>query len=150
VANDGWKMFADSSAGYFGILRTSIGSDTERMRVSATGLLSFDSGFGSVAGAYGCRAWVHWDGTGVVAIRGSANVSSVGDNNTGDYQVNFTTAMTDGNYSVSGSVTATGGGAFIINTDVSGAYATSNVRIQTATSAGVTTDRNNINIAIFR
>jgi hypothetical protein len=50
---------------------------------------------------YACRAWVNFNGTGTVAIRGSGNVSSITDNNTGDYTVNFTTAMPDANYSIS-------------------------------------------------
>ena len=51
---------------------------------------------------YMCRAWVNFNGTGTVAIRASGNVSSITDNGTGDYTVNFTTAMTDANYSLSG------------------------------------------------
>ena len=47
---------------------------------------------------YMCRAWVNFNGTGTVAIRGSANVSSITDNSAGDYTVNFTTAMADANY----------------------------------------------------
>lgn len=46
-----------------------------------------------------CRAWVNFNGTGTVAIRASFNVSSITDNGTGDYTVNFTTAMPDANYS---------------------------------------------------
>ena len=53
---------------------------------------------GSVGGQL-CRAWVNFDGTGTVAIRASYNVSSITDNGTGDYTVNFTTAMPDANYS---------------------------------------------------
>jgi len=45
------------------------------------------------------RAWVNFNGTGTVAIRASGNVSSITDNGTGDYTVNFTTAMPDANYS---------------------------------------------------
>jgi hypothetical protein len=48
-----------------------------------------------------CRAWVNFNGTGTVAIRASGNVSSITDNGTGDYTVNFTTAMPDANYGVS-------------------------------------------------
>jgi hypothetical protein len=44
------------------------------------------------------RAWVNFNGTGTVAIRESVNVSSITDNGTGDYTVNFTTAMPDANY----------------------------------------------------
>ena len=67
---------------------------------SFSGDLSFNSGYGSAAVAYGCRAWVNFNGTGTVAIRASGNVSSITDNGTGDYTVNFTTAMPDANYSV--------------------------------------------------
>jgi hypothetical protein len=51
------------------------------------------------APVYACRAWVNFNGTGTVAIRASGNVSSITDNGTGDYAVNFTTAMSDANYS---------------------------------------------------
>jgi hypothetical protein len=40
-----------------------------------------------------CRAWVNFNGTGTVAIRASFNVSSITDNGTGDYTVNFTNAL---------------------------------------------------------
>lgn len=141
---------------------------------SIAGTLQFNSGYGSVATAYGCRAWVNFNGTantnltgtyaqagttvtvtatahGLIAgstvyaditsgtgvdgtytvatvtdantftytagtslttsgnitlmrntIRSSGNVSSVTDNGTGDYTVNFTTAMPDANYTVIG------------------------------------------------
>jgi len=62
-----------------------------------SGDLKFNSGFGSVATAYGCRAWVNFNGTGTVAIRGSGNVSSITDNGTGLYVANLTTALTDTN-----------------------------------------------------
>ena len=60
----------------------------------------FNSGYGSVATAYGCRAWVNFNGTGTVAIRASGNVTSITDNGTGDYTVNFTTSLPDANYSI--------------------------------------------------
>jgi hypothetical protein len=44
------------------------------------------------------KAWVNFNGTGTVAIRASYNVSSITDNGTGDYTVNFTNAMPDANY----------------------------------------------------
>lgn len=43
-------------------------------------------------------AWVNFNGTGTVAIRAAYNVSSITDNGTGDYTVNFTTPMPDANY----------------------------------------------------
>jgi hypothetical protein len=48
---------------------------------------------------YMARAWVNFNGTGTVAIRGSANVSSITDNNVGRWTVNFSTSMPDANYS---------------------------------------------------
>jgi len=71
---------------------------TERGRFDGSGNFQFNSGYGSVAVAYGCRAWVNFNGTGVVAIRASGNVTSITDNGTGDYTVNLTTAMPDANY----------------------------------------------------
>jgi hypothetical protein len=44
------------------------------------------------------KAWVNFNGTGTVAIRASYNVSSITDNGTGDYTVNFTNALPDANY----------------------------------------------------
>jgi hypothetical protein len=44
------------------------------------------------------KAWVNFNGTGTVVIRSSFNVSSITDNGTGDYTVNFTNAMVDANY----------------------------------------------------
>jgi hypothetical protein len=75
---------------------------SERMRLDATGNLQFNSGYGSVATAFGCRAWVNFNGTGTVAIRASGNVSSITDNGVGSYTVNFTTAMPDANYAAAG------------------------------------------------
>ena len=65
----------------------------------SSGNFKFNSGYGSVATAFGCRAWVNFNGTGTPAIVASGNVSSITDNGTGDYTVNFTTAMPDANYS---------------------------------------------------
>jgi hypothetical protein len=45
------------------------------------------------------KAWVNFNGTGTPAINGSFNVSSITDNGTGDYTINFTTAMPNANYS---------------------------------------------------
>jgi len=60
------------------------------------------------APTYQCRAWVNFNGTGTVAIRGSGNVSSITDNGTGNWTINFTTALSDANYSVSGTASTLG------------------------------------------
>ena len=44
------------------------------------------------------KAWVNFNGQGTVAIRRAFNVSSITDNGTGDYTINFTTAMPDTDY----------------------------------------------------
>lgn len=67
---------------------------------SFSGNMSFNSGYGSAAVAYGCRAWVNFNGTGTVAIRSSANVTSITDGGVGIYTVNLTSAMPDANYAV--------------------------------------------------
>ena len=71
----------------------------ERVKITSDGNLQFNSGYGSAATAYGCRAWVNFNGTGTVAIRASGNVTSITDNGTGNYTVNFTNAIVDANYS---------------------------------------------------
>lgn len=76
------------------------GTDTARA-ITPAGLRSGLNASGS-APVYACRAWVNFNGTGTVAIRASGNVSSITDNGTGDYTVNFTNAMPDSNYAVSG------------------------------------------------
>ena len=87
------------------------GSVTDVARFTSAGVFSFNSGYGSVAAAYGCRAWVNFNGTGTVAIRASGNVSSITDNGVGDYTVNFTTAMPDANFSLVGTAALNGSGS---------------------------------------
>ncbi len=57
----------------------------------------------TMTGQYAAKAWVNFNGTGTVAIRESGNVSGITDNGVGDYVINFTNAMVDGNYFVGGS-----------------------------------------------
>jgi hypothetical protein len=66
---------------------------------SVAGNLSFNSGYGSAAVAYGCRAWVKFVGS-TGAITASANVSGVVRNSAGNYTITFATAMPDANYAV--------------------------------------------------
>jgi len=79
---------------------------TERMRIDSSGNLRFNSGYGSVATAFGVRAWINFDGTAATigTGRGSGNMDAVTDNGTGDYTVNFTNNMPDANYCVQVSI----------------------------------------------
>ena len=206
-------------------------SGTERMRIDSSGNLLFNSGYGSVATAYGCRAWVNFDGSantnltgtytrtspsttltvtatahGLIVgssvnldfttgtgldgiytvvtvadantftvttvastttsgnvtllrntIRGSGNVSSITDNGTGDYTVNFTTAMPDVNYSA---VMSCGGdntantGLRVANALTNAARTTSSIRVGTSSISNGTnrTSQNDteVSVAIFR
>jgi hypothetical protein len=100
-----------------------------------------------------CRAWVNFNGTGTVAIRAAFNVSSITDNNVGDYTVNFTNAMPDANYAVSiASSTADNNSvAFVRETT---AMTASLVRIGSSYYAGspapTAVDRANISVSIFK
>jgi hypothetical protein len=62
-----------------------------------TGVLATQNGMTGIA-----KAWVNFDGTGTVSIRNSFNVSSITDRGTGQYTINFTTAMPNANYSLQG------------------------------------------------
>jgi hypothetical protein len=190
---------------------------TEVMRLDSSANLQFNSGYGSVATAYGCRAWVNFDGTsnsanlsgtysqsgttvtvtatahGLIAgnsiysditsgtgvdgvytvatvtdantftytagtslttsgnitlrrntIRASGNVSSVTDNGTGDYTVNFTTAMPDANYSASMNILEIAARVFYVNT-----LSTSGIRLICVSLAQNPQD-NSIGVSIFR
>lgn len=119
----------------------------------ASGNFLMNSGYGSVAIAYAARAWVNFNGTGTVAIRASGNVSSITDNGTGDYTVNFTAAMADANYSI----TAGGGhgsvdsASFVTSAPSSVVPTTSGFRMVTYQSHVLTkADMPYVNVAIFR
>ena len=66
-----------------------------------------DGGQSGSAPIFAARAWVNFNGTGTVAIRDSGNVTSITDNTTGDYTVNFTTALSDTNYVINPSTANT-------------------------------------------
>jgi hypothetical protein len=100
---------------------------------------------------YTAKAWVNFNGTGTVAIRASGNVTSITDNGTGNYTVNFTTAMTDANYAVSGFARNAAGASIctVSSTSAGSIQVAGSVRIET----GVDTtdlDCEVVSIAIFR
>jgi hypothetical protein len=120
------------------------------MSVTDAGLLLFNSGYGSAATAYGCRAWVNFNGTGTVAIRGSGNVSSITDNGTGDYTVNFTTAMPDANYSIAGGGVADGTTFAVVFPLSTATYLAGSVRTQVRQSGNALADYALVSISVFR
>ena len=99
---------------------------------------------------FACRAWVNFDGTGTVAIRASGNVSSITDNGTGDYTVNFTTVMQDANYSFVGTPSHSAGATSMLVESDTTVPTTSAVRFFVMNAGGTAQDRPYINVLIFR
>ena len=92
-----------------------------------SGVLATQNGMTGIA-----KAWVNFNGTGTVAIRDSFNVSSITDNGTGDYTVNFTTAMPNANYCVQGTMGNASGGANAVVPTNGGAVAPTTTSINVA------------------
>jgi hypothetical protein len=102
------------------------------------------------APSYSARAWVNFTGTGTVTINGSGNVSSITDNTTGDYTINFTTAMPDVNYNVTTGYSVNPGvgqkNTFAIDIE---SQTTTTCQLYTI-SGGSATDTSRVFVAIFR
>lgn len=105
----------------------------------------------------GARAWVNFNGTGTVSIRGDLNVSSITDNGAGDYTVNFTTALADANYAAVVSIGLSGSTATKnvylfcnIATGARVAPTTSGFRFGTAQLGSAGNDNEDVTVAVFR
>jgi hypothetical protein len=97
------------------------------------------------------KAWVNFNGTGTVAIRASYNVSSITDNGTGQYTINFTNALPDANYAVSlAGITNTSGGGRFINGPSTSAPTTTAFRIYCSQSGVGDVDFEYAYLAVFR
>ena len=136
-----------------GTLRIGVGnadSPTEVAQFTSSGLVSgvskLDTATGS-APSYSARAWVNFIGTGTVTIRDSGNVSSVSDNGTGNYVVNFTTAMANANYSAPSSA---GGNAYNqARMALCWSFSTSSISVGTVNANGTASDADSVNVAII-
>lgn len=101
------------------------------------------------------KAWVNFNGTGTVAIRRAFNVSSITDNGTGDYTVNFTNAMSDASYGIcltsdlktTSSVPSSNGG-YISALNRNAVPTASAFRIETTTPSALT-DSFQVNAIVF-
>ncbi|MEK6788517.1 MAG: hypothetical protein AABY68_06160 [Pseudomonadota bacterium] len=154
AAAPGLYFSGDTNTGMFSPGADQIGFATggvERRRVGTDGSMSSVIPGGSVLyPEFGCRAWVSFNGTGTVAIRGSGNVTSITDNGVGDYAANYTTAMPDPNYAF------TFGGYRSAANDNLALFATtsaptiSSLRIKAEDLGGVAVDPEIFNISIFR
>jgi hypothetical protein len=97
-----------------------------------------------------CKAWVNFNGTtSPGTIRSSYNVSSVTKNGTGDYTVNFSTAMADANYVLAGTnsynLSTSGSSTAILAPYIK---STSSIRIRT-NSGNSGQESEMVDIAIF-
>ena len=147
-----------STIWYYGNKTVALGTDgaypiqfvtngSEQMRIDTAGLLKFNSGYGSAATAYGCRAWVNFNGEGTVAIRASGKVSSITDGGTGNYTINFTTAIVDANYST---VSLCGTAGVSQGLSVMQTITTTTAPVFTVNTGGTQTDYSSVTVSIFR
>jgi hypothetical protein len=95
-----------------------------------------------------CRAWVNFDGTGTVAIRADFNVSSITDDGTGQYTINFTNALPDTSYAASGICQGSSNG--YVQEPQTQSKSTSAIKINTITNANVAFDAANVYLITFR
>jgi hypothetical protein len=102
-----------------------------------------------------CRAWVNFNGTGTVAIRAQFNVSSITDNGTGDYTVNFATALADANYCVVLGMRNNSDGLGLTastfgDQSTQGNKSTSSIRVRWFNSTFSPADNGECSVSIFR
>ena len=108
---------------------------------TATG---FAIGTGGINGAQLAKAWVNFNGTGTVAIRDSYNVSSITDNGTGNYTVNYSTAFSNANYCVNASVRN-----FSVIAASGGSITTTGVTVNTNNASMTSEDTSYVFVSIF-
>ena len=145
-------------AGFFLIKDTT--TPASRLRIDSSGNLQFNSGYGSAATAYGCRAWAKFDGTAVTpSPSASGNISSITDGGTGVYTMNFTTAMPDANYSMHVVIGQQATSTRILSTNCPSTAAPTTSAFQFRTYQGsasdggggyTLTDMAHISVAVFR
>ena len=144
--SDGLKLYSDTSGE---IQLQSAG--TTAVTIDSSSNLKFNSGYGSVATAYGCRAWVNFNGTGTVAVIASGNVSSVTDGGTGQYTINFTSALVDNKYSIVGTPSENGANTILFMPYRAGTSKSTTVcEVQTLIASSGFVDPPEVNIAVFR
>lgn len=106
---------------------------------------------GGSAPVYACRAWVNFNGTGTVAIRGNGNVSSITDDATGKYTINYTTAMSSVNYVAVTSGWNSNGHAQLVSPTAmaTGSVSVFSVNYSVAFVVGTAYDYANVYVSVF-
>ena len=96
------------------------------------------------------KAWINFNGTGTIAIADSFNITSIADNNTGDYSVTIANDMGNANYvhaGDSGGANGTSAGA-IYAYDQGTTRTATLFRVYTLNSSGGVADTPTINIIV--
>jgi hypothetical protein len=128
----------------------SSGTLTERVSINNTGVFNITGSLtvnGSAVGGETASVWVNFNGTGTVAIRDDYNVSSITDNGTGDYTVNFTSSLANTNYSFTTASGKNAAGQFPVTVEIS--VSTSNIRVQNSNLGAALVDNDRVCIHIF-
>ena len=135
IAIDGVSAFSRNATGAYSYVRNTSGGNYDTLYQE-----------------FQCRAWVNFNGSGTIAIRGSGNVSSITDNGVGDFVLNFATAMPDVNYTFTAMVASdasTAAYAYIAGTHAT-AVLTTSVRVNTVTNGAAAVDRSHVSCTIHR
>jgi len=127
------------------------GTLTERVSIDNVGTFNITGSLtvngSAVGGGETASVWVNFNGTGTVAIRDDYNVSSITDNGTGDYSVNFTSSLANTNYSFTTASGKNSANQFPVTVETSSA--TSNIRVLNANFGGSLVDNDLVCIHIF-
>jgi len=144
------------SVGTTYLANAGVTNDKLSLTANASNIMTALNASGS-APIYAARAWVNFNGTGTVAIRASGNVTSITDNGTSDYTVNFTTALSDTNYSVNVSQnieqSTTYSQMMGVGTSSNSSYqlkSTTQVRLRAYNTVAANFDPFEVDVAIFR
>ena len=100
---------------------------TEQLRITSSGNLQFNSGFGSVQTAYGVRAWALFNGE-TPTLLDDGNIAGFTDEGVGTYTFTFDNNMPDSNYVITGSTGRNAKPHFSLNSNVRSA---GNFRVST-------------------
>lgn len=158
LLGNGTSAFQTVAPGANGNVLSSNGTTWQSVAPTTPAALSTASGS---APSYSARAWVNFNGTGTPAIRSSGNVSSITDDGAGLFTINFTTALSDTNYSPvmcwrrnngsSGENNVNGGVSVRGNATYSTAFTTTTLQIVSGPVSNESlTDYDFYSVAIFR
>ena len=101
-----------------------------------------------------CKVWVNFNGSGTVAIRDDFNVSSITDSSTGEYLVNFSTALANNDNAMFVSAGKASGAPSSSNSSIAflaedSSQTTGRIDMKVTDSTGSTVDRDLVTAIAF-